>query len=185
MLLHHFLMQASAAHRQPVPRLTTAIEQRLLAYPWPGNVRELKNVTERLVVQQIEGPLTIDHLPIEMRDAPTAHSAGVAAPAVAMATPPVGAPAASLADQLWMRLLAGDNFWTVVHQPFKAHDLTRADLRAVIARGLQHTRGSYRQLVADLRLPPSDYKRVPGVPVPVRTATCRFSGTAARRLAMR
>jgi hypothetical protein len=46
-----------------------------------------------------------------------------------------------------------------VHQPFKAHDLTREDVRALVARGLQHTRGSYRQLVEDFRLPPSDYKR--------------------------
>jgi hypothetical protein len=64
-----------------------------------------------------------------------------------------------VAEQLWERLMAGENFWTAVHQPFKNHDLTREDVRSLIARGLQHTRGSYRQLVAEFRLPASDYKR--------------------------
>jgi hypothetical protein len=46
-----------------------------------------------------------------------------------------------------------------VHQPFKAHELTRDDLAALIDRGLQHTRGSYRALLATFGLPTSDYKR--------------------------
>jgi hypothetical protein len=57
------------------------------------------------------------------------------------------------------RLVAGEDFWSVVHQPFKAHDLTRSDLRAIIFRGLQHTRGNYRQLVRTFHMPDSDYKR--------------------------
>jgi hypothetical protein len=46
-----------------------------------------------------------------------------------------------------------------VHQPFKAHELTRDDLAALIHRGLEHTRGSYRALLAVFGLPPTDYKR--------------------------
>ena len=46
-----------------------------------------------------------------------------------------------------------------MHQPFKAHELTRDDLAALIDRGLQHTRGSYRALLATFGLPTSDYKR--------------------------
>ena len=56
-------------------------------------------------------------------------------------------------------LIAGENFWTVVHQPFKAHELTRDDLAALIHRGLEHTRGSYRALLGVFGLPPTDYKR--------------------------
>jgi hypothetical protein len=63
------------------------------------------------------------------------------------------------AERLWNRLINGEDFWTVVHQPFKAHELTRDDLAALIDRGLQHTRGSYRALLATFGLPTSDYKR--------------------------
>ena len=56
-------------------------------------------------------------------------------------------------------MIAGESFWTVVHQPFKAHELTRDDLAALIHRGLEHTRGSYRALLATFGLPTSDYKR--------------------------
>jgi hypothetical protein len=63
------------------------------------------------------------------------------------------------AQGLWDRLLAGEDFWTVVQQPFRARQLTRADLAALIDRGLQHTRGSYRALVRLFNLPPEDYKR--------------------------
>ena len=63
------------------------------------------------------------------------------------------------AERLWNRLINGEDFWTVVHQPFKAHELTRDDLAALIHRGLEHTRGSYRALLGVFGLPPTDYKR--------------------------
>jgi hypothetical protein len=55
--------------------------------------------------------------------------------------------------------MAGGDFWGVVQQPFRARELTRADLAALIDRGLQHTRGSYRALVRAFNMPESDYKR--------------------------
>ena len=163
-LLRHFLAEASAAHQCPVPELTAAAEQRLLDHKWPGNVRELKNVTERLVVRHTNGPITVDDMPIEVSGEGESRKVNFA---------PIGTAAANaaasgqdgerrptvVAERLWERLMAGENFWTAVHQPFKNHDLTREDVRGLIARGLQHTRGSYRQLVAEFRLPPGDYKR--------------------------
>jgi DNA-binding NtrC family response regulator len=163
-LLRHFLAQAAASHQRPVPELTAAAELRLMAHRWPGNVRELKNVTERLVVRQSDGPITVDDLPIEVCG-DDASKNGAPDPRAASVTvaPPSGrrdeGRTTRVAEQLWDRLMAGENFWTAVHQPFKSHDLTREDVRCLIARGLQHTRGSYRQLVAEFRLPPSDYKR--------------------------
>jgi hypothetical protein len=68
-------------------------------------------------------------------------------------------PASATAQRLWERLVAGEDFWTVVQQPFRARELTRADLAALIDRGLQDTRGSYRALVRRFNLPPEDYKR--------------------------
>jgi len=164
LLLQHYLRRASETHRLHCPDLTPDAEQLLVAYSWPGNVRELKNLTERLVVREWDRPITAEDLPIEIRGrretAPT-----VNVPSVAF-TPEANAPSprrldrgSGTADRLWERLIAGESFWTVVHQPFKAHELTRDDLAALIHRGLEHTRGSYRALLGVFGLPPTDYKR--------------------------
>src|SRR5215510_7083398 len=162
LLLQHYLRRASETHRLHCPELTTDAEQLLVAYAWPGNVRELKNLTERLVVREWDRAITAEDLPVEIRGRREAASI---IPNVAFAQEP-NAPAArrvergsGTADRLWERLIAGESFWTVVHQPFKAHELTRDDLAALIHRGLEHTRGSYRALLGVFGLPPTDYKR--------------------------
>jgi DNA-binding NtrC family response regulator len=163
LLLQHYLRRASETHRLHCPELTPDAEQLLVAYSWPGNVRELKNLTERLVVREWDRPITAEDLPIEIRGRRDA--AAVSVPSVAF-TQEANAPSprrvdrgSGTADRLWERLIAGESFWTVVHQPFKAHELTRDDLAALIHRGLEHTRGSYRALLGVFGLPPTDYKR--------------------------
>ena len=162
-LLHYFLQRASDAHALPVPDLAAETERLLLAYRWPGNVRELKNITERLVVGNSVGLITPDALPPDVRavDSGSAsqHRAKAASAPASTAPAATASPSTSVADGLWERLINGESFWTVVHQPFKSHDLTRADVRALIFRGLQHTRGNYRQLVKLFHMPDSDYKR--------------------------
>jgi hypothetical protein len=56
-------------------------------------------------------------------------------------------------------MAGGEDFWTVVHAGFKSRALTRADLTALVDRGLRTTRGSYRALLGVFNLPPTDYKR--------------------------
>jgi DNA-binding NtrC family response regulator len=164
LLLQHYLRRASEMHRLRCPELTAGAEQLLIAYAWPGNVRELKNLAERLVVREWDRAITADDLPIEIRGgreiAPTAAAPNVAFVQENSAPSPRRVDRGSgTADRLWERLIAGENFWTVVHQPFKAHELTRDDLAALIHRGLEHTRGSYRALLGVFGLPPTDYKR--------------------------
>jgi hypothetical protein len=55
-------------------------------------------------------------------------------------------------------MIDGDNFWSIAEM-YKSHDITRGDLRALIHRGLQDTRGNYRALLTIFNLPASDYKR--------------------------
>jgi transcriptional regulator with PAS, ATPase and Fis domain len=165
LLLRYYLQRASEAHRLPQPELTPEAEQLLLRYQWPGNIRELKNMTERLVVRASEMPIRPEDLPREARgEAET--TLAVVSPAAAEDGPRAQTPTgrhvvkgSEAAERLWNRLINGEDFWTVVHQPFKAHELTRDDLAALIDRGLQHTRGSYRALLATFGLPTSDYKR--------------------------
>ena len=163
LLLRYYLQRASEAHRLPIPELTQAAERVLMEYSWPGNIRELKNVTERLVVRAHDTAISPDDLPRETRaDSPT--TVAVAQPAAPEDPARAGSQrhvvrGTETAEKLWLRLMAGEDFWTVVHQPFKAHELTRDDLAALIDKGLQHTRGSYRALLTTFGLPTSDYKR--------------------------
>ena len=164
LLLRYYLQRASEAHRLPQPELTPEAEQILLRYNWPGNIRELKNMTERLVVRASETPIRPEDLPREARgETETTVTVAVAqGPDDARGQSTTGrhvVKGSEAAERLWQRLINGEDFWTVVHQPFKAHELTRDDLAALIDRGLQHTRGSYRALLATFGLPTSDYKR--------------------------
>jgi DNA-binding NtrC family response regulator len=159
LLFRHFLHKASEAHRLPPPDLGPDAEQLVLAYQWPGNVRELRNVTERIALRDSNRAISADDLPQELR-ASGGEVWTAAAPTTAesepAATPTHGQ---HIAQHLWDRLMSGGDFWEVVQKPFRAHEVTRAELAALVDRGLQETRGSYRALVRLFNLPPSDYKR--------------------------
>ena len=45
-------------------------------------------------------------------------------------------------ETVWNRMASGEDFWTVVHKPFKQRELTRNDLAALIDRGLTETWGA-------------------------------------------
>ena len=151
LLFRHYLQHASKANGDLCPDLTPEATELLLRYAWPGNVRELRNMTERLVLRDCRRPIAASDLPSEVLE-------GTQAPAPE--TQPAGSSARpDTVEQLWECLMAGGAFWPVVHEPFKARELTRADLAALVDRGLRETRGSYRILVKLFNLPVSDYKR--------------------------
>ena len=146
-LAHHFIRLASEAHRVEAPALHDDAARTLAAYSWPGNVRELKNVIERLVVRATAA-ITAADLP---REIVGEWRSSVAPAKAASATP----------DRLYERMVVGgETFWSAVAEPFMARDITREDLRGVITRGLEHTRGSYKQMLTAFNVAPSDYKRL-------------------------
>lgn len=72
----------------------------------------------------------------------------------------VGRKREAAADASYSRMITSPmSFWTAVHAPFIRHDLTRADVRAVVRRGLERTGGSYRLLAELFNLVPADYER--------------------------
>lgn len=151
-LMRHYLDSASRAHSVPRPTVSDAAMHVLCAYRWPGNVRELKNVTERLVVKFPGHTVHERDLPVEMRSAgPDPAGADGATTRAAAASP--------IVDDVWNRMVNGESFWDAVHASFKSHDMTRADLRALIRRGLEQTRGNYRQLVQLFNMESGDYRR--------------------------
>jgi hypothetical protein len=112
-------------------------------------VRELHNVMERLVVRTRTDLIGIEDLPIEIRQS---------RPQVSLAAPP--APERSVVDTCFDRMVnEKQSFWTVVYAPFMSRDLTRDQLRAIIARGLDMTSGSYRVLTQLFNIEADDYKR--------------------------
>ena len=148
-LFSHFVHAYSKTHQVPEPTIADETLACLLAYDWPGNVRELKNAVERIVVRS-RGVINVADLPREI-----SRGRAGAPISVSQELPLTGA------DALFERMTVnGESFWSVVHEPFMSRDLTRQDLRAVIARGLEHTRGSYKLLVQLFNLQPDDYKRL-------------------------
>lgn len=57
-LLNHFLLLASSRYARPLPDISQAQQNQLLAHDWPGNVRELKNIAECLVLNVPCGVIT-------------------------------------------------------------------------------------------------------------------------------
>ena len=146
LLLRHYLAKFAAEHRAPVPEVSAAAMDALSQYDWPGNVRELRNVVERLVIRARDRAITPAELPPEVKRSEV--------------VPQRRAADAVRADALYDQVVfEGASFWDAIYEPFMQRDLTRDDLRAIVAKGLHETRGSYTNLVRLFRLEPGDYKR--------------------------
>jgi len=164
-IFNHYLSQYCRGQGYDTPTLAAATESILLGYRWPGNVRELKNIAERLALREIDGQVQPQHLPVEMLETKSAVLRSVLLPSGNGSQPSAAhIPGSNLrwlaADAAWEEMMRGGrSFWTVVHPRFINRELTKADVREIIRRGLEQTQGSYRKLVDLFHLPQTDYKR--------------------------
>jgi transcriptional regulator with PAS, ATPase and Fis domain len=144
-LVEHFLEMFGAQYGVAVPAFAPEVLSALNLYDWPGNVRELKNVIERVIVRNQGRRVELADLPILLLAAGSQDAAILRSPRTA---------------ELYDRMVhQHESFWGAVHSPFMAHDLTRADVRVVVATGLEQTRGNYTTLLDLFNMIPSDYKR--------------------------
>ena len=121
----------------------------LVQYRWPGNVRELQNVIEQMTSIATAEEIGIDDLP-----------PGIAVPPGSNLYPRRER-RRRLCDELYDALVSGgQHFWDDVHTLFTNRDLTRADLRQLIRRGLAATGGNYRAVVQLFGMEPQDYKKL-------------------------
>ena len=160
-LLRYFLEEFGEKYTVPVPALAPEVVEQLTGYDWPGNVRELKNVVERLIVRSRGDVVQLADLPGTMqrvtRGIPLVLAAATLPEPVKLSEAGRSRPDTSTLFDMMIGQRA--SFWSAVHLPFMARDLTRDDVRALVATGLQHTRGNYRTLLRLFNMDPSDYKR--------------------------
>ena len=119
----------------------------LESYRWPGNVRELQNVVEQLVS-------LVSERPVEPADLPRTIVASHRDYKHVMQDR-----RRSIAADLYDGLTSGGmRFWDDVHPLFISRDITRADLRQLIRRGLAMSAGNYRGLLELFGMEQADYK---------------------------
>jgi transcriptional regulator with PAS, ATPase and Fis domain len=118
-------------------------------YRWPGNVRELQNVIEQMASMTAGDEIGIEDLP-----------PSIAAPQGSHAYPRRER-RRRVSDEVYDALISGgQRFWEDVHTMFTNRDLTRADLRQIIRRGLAMTGGNYRGVLQLFGMESQDYKKL-------------------------
>ena len=120
----------------------------LMEYSWPGNVRELENVIERVVVTARGPQMEVDDLPSEIR----AHDP--------VSPRPRRERRRTVADDLYKRLIdQRESFWSTVYPLFMEREITRANVREVVRRGLEEARGNYKIVARLFNMESNEYKR--------------------------
>ena len=149
LLVNQFLSQFATANRTQMLTVSPEAMNTLIAYSWPGNVRELENAMERLVVTLQGNTIEAEHLPTEIRG-----NAG------SVALRPKRERRRTVADELYKRMTEqGESFWTTVYPMFMGREITRSNVRDLIALGLQETRGNYKIVARIFNMEQRDYKR--------------------------
>lgn len=147
-LSRHFLNLFAARSDSPVHSISPDALAALGKYSWRGNVRELANVIERLVVSGRREVVTIDDLPVEVRAERD------------VTFRPRRERRRTIADQLYKKLIDDrESFWTAVYPLYMRREITKANVRDLIRRGLLETRGSYKIVVKLFNMDSNDYKK--------------------------
>jgi len=115
----------------------------LLSYDWPGNIRELFTVLKKAGIL-CEAEVTGDDLRAIINECSSTDTLQQGK---------------CVKDELWMRIKKGENFWTVVGEPFLGHEINRTEARYVVKQALALASGKYIDSLKVLNLNKSDYKR--------------------------
>lgn len=147
-LVDHFLEKFVPANRSPITGVSPAALKALTGYSWPGNVRELENLIERMVVAVQHEVIDVTDLPSEIR------SQG------SVAFRPRRERRRTVSDDLYSRLTdQRESFWSTVYPMYMAREITRANVRDVVRRGLEDARGNYKIVARIFNMESREYKR--------------------------
>ena len=142
-LIEHFLRKLESKYRVRKEFSKAALEV-LAGYSWPGNVRELRSVVT-MGYSMAEGKV------IKPEDFEMALDDAVGLPGLEMDD--------SAEDEILQRIKSKrTNFWDAVYSPFMNRDLNREQVRGILNSAMRECR-SYKGLIAEMNLPPSDYQK--------------------------
>ena len=148
LLISHFLEHFTQNNGSKIPSLSAEAFQALTEHSWPGNVRELENVIERLIVRGRGDSVVIDDLPPEVRS-----QRGVA-------VRPKRERRRTVADDLYRRLTEErESFWTVVYPLYMQREITRGNVRDLVRKGLEESRGNYKIVSRIFNMQTHEYKK--------------------------
>ena len=147
-LIDHFLTHFTRHNGSEVRTISPEAYKVLTEYSWPGNVRELQNVIERLIVRGRGEVVKVDDLPPEIRAQ------------LGVAVRPKRERRRTVADDLFKRLTEDrESFWTAVYPLYMQREITRANVRDLVRKGLEESRGNYKIVARIFNMEPQDYKR--------------------------
>ena len=131
----------------PVKAISKMALDALCEYSWPGNVRQVENVVERLVVTGRRELVLLEDLPHEIR--------------VPMGGSRQGRERRrTVADELFKKLTEErESFWNAVYPLYMNREITRANVRDLVHKGLEEARGNYKIVLRLFNMEAGDYKR--------------------------
>ena len=131
----------------PVRAISKMAMDALCDYGWPGNVRQVENVVERLVVTGRREVVQLEDLPQEIRN-----PAGPGRPGRERRR--------TVADELFKKLVdERETFWNLVYPLYMNREITRANVRDLVHKGLEEARGNYKIVLRLFNMESADYKR--------------------------
>jgi len=147
-LTSHFLDGYASHHACVVRDISHDAMQMLTAYHWPGNVRELRNVVERLALTAPLETVAPEHLPSEIRRPATQTQQAFRERR------------RTVADDLYRRMVEDrQSFWMAVYPLYLQRDITRGNIRDLVRKGLEESRGNYKIVARLFNLEQREYKR--------------------------
>jgi transcriptional regulator with PAS, ATPase and Fis domain len=131
----------------PVRAISKMAMDALAEYSWPGNVRQVENVVERLVVTGRREVVQLEELPQEIRN-----PSGPGRPGRERRR--------TVADELFKKLVEErETFWNLVYPLYMNREITRANVRDLVHKGLEEARGNYKIVLRLFNMESTDYKR--------------------------
>ena len=131
----------------PVRAISKMAMEALCGYGWPGNVRQVENVVERLVVTGRREVVQLEDLPQEIRNPQGAGK-------------PSRERRRTVADELFRKLVdERQSFWSAVYPLYMNREITRANVRDLVHKGLEEARGNYKIVLKLFNMDSTDYKR--------------------------
>ena len=74
LLIGHFLNKLNKKLNKEIIAISSDVQKIFMDYSWPGNIRELEHTLEHACILCHQNTITLEHLPIDMRDFIDTHS---------------------------------------------------------------------------------------------------------------